>query len=459
MELHLDLAAAGGASLRARLESALRETIRSGGLTPGVRLPPSRSLCEQLGVSRGVVTDAYAQLVAEGYLIARPGAGTTVADTGSPHRVVPPATPARAAVRHDLDPFVPALAAFPRTQWRATVGRVLREAPDDRLGLPDGAGVPELRVALAAYLGRSRGVRTSWDEIVVTNGLRQGLTLLWAVLAAAGNRRVAVEQPGWRGVTETALDAGLEITPLAVDDDGLVVDRLTAHPEVGAVAVAPAHQYPTGAVLSPPRRAALLDWVRTRGGLVVEDDYDAEYRYDRDPIGALQGLAPEHVVYAGSASKSLAPGMRLGWLAVPRELVAPLADVQRRRGGMPASLHQLAMADLIERGGLDRHLRRQRRQYRRRRDALMAELARQLPELTVRGAAAGLFVVLRLPDHSDEAAVLAAARRAGLALEGVGGGRPALVIGYANLPEAGVARAVAALAASVRAVPPRIVRR
>jgi len=451
MELLLDLAAAPGSSQRARLESALRDAIRSGALTAGVRLPPSRVLCDQLGVSRGVVTDAYSQLLAEGYLTARRGAWTAVAETGHEPGAAQATTPSRTAVRHDLNPFVPALAAFPRLGWRGAVGRVLRDAPDERLGLPDGAGAGELRVALAAYLGRSRGVRTSWDEIVVTNGLRQGLTLLWAVLAAGGTRRIAVEHPGWHGVMETALDAGLEITPLAVDEDGLVVDHLASHRGVGAVAVAPAHQYPSGAVLSPPRRAALVEWARRHGGLVVEDDYDAEYRYDRDPIGALQGLAPDHVVYAGSASKSLAPGMRLGWLAVPRDLAAPLADLQRRRGGMPASLHQLAFADLVERGELDRHLRRQRRRYRCRRDALLAELARQLPDLSVEGAAAGLFVVLRLPGDSDEAAVLTAARATGVALEGMGGERPALVIGYANLPEAGVGRAVQALAASVRA--------
>ena len=450
MELHLDLAATPGSSLRARLEGALRGAIRSGTLTPGVRLPSSRVLCEQLDVSRGVVVDAYSQLVAEGYLVARRGAGTSVAAPGAPAPAAPVTAPARAPLRHDLDPFVPALSAFPRTQWRAAVGRVLRDAPDERLGLPDGAGVAELRLALASYLGRARGVRASRYEIVVTNGLRQGLTLLWAVLAAGGTRRVGVEHPGWRGVSETARDAGLAVTPLPVDEQGLVVDGLAAHPDIGAVAVAPAHQYPSGAVMSPRRRAALVEWARQRGALVVEDDYDAEYRYDRDPIGSLQGLAPDLVVYAGSASKSLAPGTRLGWLSVPRDLVAPLADLQRRRGGMPASLHQLALADLVQSGELDRHLRRQRRHYRRRRDALLGELAGQLPQLSVHGAAAGLFVVLRLPGELDEAAVLAAARAAGVALEGVGADHPALVIGYANLAESEVGRAVEALAASLR---------
>ena len=460
MELHLDLAAPPGPSLRARLEAALRDAIRGGALMPGVRLPSSRVLCAQLGVSRGVVVDAYSQLVAEGYLTARRGAGTRGAETGGGRPAAGAAAPPRVTAEHDLSPFVPALSAFPRTQWRAAVGRVLRDAPDERLGLPDGAGVPELRAALAGYLGRARGVRTSAEEIVVTNGLRQGFALLWEALAATGARRLAVEAPGWRGVTETATDAGLPITPLPVDEQGLVVERLAAHPAVDVVAVAPAHQYPSGSVLSPARRAALVEWARGHGGVVVEDDYDAEYRYDRDPIGALQGLAPDRVIYGGSASKSLAPGTRLGWLVVPRELVKPLADLQRRRGGMPASLQQLALADLIERGELDRHLRRQRRRYRRQRDALLDELGRTLPGLHVGGAAAGLFVVVRLPDDVDEAAALAACRDAGLALEGAGGEVPTLVIGYANLPEAGVGRAVQALAASLRAArgrpPPRI---
>jgi GntR family transcriptional regulator/MocR family aminotransferase len=252
-------------------------------------------------------------------------------------------------------------------------------------------------------------------------------------------------------VTETAADAGLTTARLPVDDDGLVVERLAAHPGVDVVVVAPAHQYPSGAVLSPQRRTELVAWARRTGALIVEDDYDAEYRYDRDPIGSLQGLAPDHVVYGGSASKSLAPSVRLGWLALPRELAGTLAALQLRRGGMPASLQQLALADLIERGELDRHLRRQRRSYRRQRDALLTELGRKLPEVEVRGAAAGLFVVVHLPDGVREAAVLAAARAVGLSLVGLGGEIPGLVLGYANLPEAAVASAVDALAASVRA--------
>ena len=450
MDLHLDLASAAGSSLRERVENALRDSIRGGVLAPDTRLPASRALCAQLGVSRGVVVDAYAQLVAEGYLTARHGAGTSVAATEAPRAAGPARPPLPTGIRHDLSPFVPNLAAFPRTALRAAVGRVLRDAPDARLGLPDGAGAIELRSALAAYLGRSRGVRTTPDQIVVTNGLRQALGLLWAALAATGTRLVGAEHPGWRGVSETALDAGMTVAQLPVDEHGLIVDCLAAHDGVGVVVVAPAHQYPSGAVLSPARRTQLVAWARASGGLIVEDDYDAEYRYDREPIGSLQGLAPDHVVYGGSASKSLAPGVRLGWLVLPRDLAGELAALQVRRGGMPASLQQLAMADLIAGGELDRHLRRQRRSYRRRRDALLAELARRLPEAGVHGAAAGLFLVLHLPRGVEEAAVLARARAIGLSLEGLGGDTPGLVLGYANLPEAAVASAVAALAASVR---------
>jgi GntR family transcriptional regulator/MocR family aminotransferase len=347
-----------------------------------------------------------------------------------------------------MNPFRPALSGFPRTAWSSAYTRVLRNLPDERLAYPDPAGAPELRATLAAYLGRVRGVRADPAQIVVTNGLRQGIELLWSTLAAAGVRRVAVEDPGWQGIHQTAMAAGLELVPLPVDRDGLIVEHLEQE-DVDAVAVAPAHQYPTGAVLSPTRRAALVAWAQTRDALIVEDDYDAEYRYDRQPIGSLQGLEPQRIVYGGSASKTLAPAVRLGWLALPEHLVEPIAALQRLRGGMPTPLEQLALADLIERGELDRHLRRQRRRYRRQREALLAALASQLPEVSVHGAAAGLYAVLHLPEDLSEQAVLAAARSRGIALEGLAANTPALVVGYANLTDAAVEPAVTALAASI----------
>ena len=448
MDLHLDLSEVAGGSMRARLERALREAVRSGRLTPGSRLPSTRALCAELGVSRGVVVDAYSQLAAEGYLQTHRGGGTRV--VGAAVSVGPSSaaiTPA-GVIRHDLNPYRPALDGFPRAAWLSAMTRVLRGVPDERFAYPDPAGTPELRASLAAYLGRVRGVRATPEQIVITGGTRQGVELLWSVLVAGGASRVAVEQPGWRGMSETAMDAGLLPVPLPVDEHGLVVERLR-HEEVDAVALAPAHQYPTGAVLSATRRLSLVEWARTHGALIVEDDYDAEYRYDRQPIGSLQGLAPKHVVYAGSTSKTLAPAIRLGWLVLPLGLAEMVAVRQRRRGSLPSPLNQLALSDLIERGELDRHLRRQRRRYSHRREVLLDALASKLPNARVSGAAAGLYVVVGLPDGISEQTALDAARSRGIALEGVGGASPALVLGYANLVDAAVAPAVDALAASL----------
>jgi GntR family transcriptional regulator / MocR family aminotransferase len=449
MDLHLDLAAAAGGSKRARVERALREAVRSGRLASGTRLPSTRALCAQLEVSRGVVVDAYAQLAAEGYLQTRRGGGTTVVATADSVVKHPERASIATKIRHDMNPFRPALGGFPRAVWLSALSRVLRFAPDEHLGYPDPAGMPELRATLAAYLGRVRGVRATLEQVVVTGGLRQGVELLWTVLAEGGTRRVAVEQPGWRGMSETACDAGLLTVPVPVDEHGIVVERLERE-QVEAVAVAPAHQYPTGAVLASDRRLQLVAWARARDALIVEDDYDAEYRYDRQPIGSLQGLDPERVVYGGSTSKTLAPAVRLGWLVLPPRLVGQVLERQRRRGSMPSPLHQLALADLIERGELDRHLRRLRRRYSRRRDALLEALARKLPESQVSGAAAGLYVLVGLPKGVSEQAALAAARSHAIALEGAGGSSPALVVGYANLPDAAVDHAVDALAASIR---------
>jgi GntR family transcriptional regulator/MocR family aminotransferase len=449
MDLHIDLEGIAGRSLRTRLEQALREAVRSGRLAPGTRLPATRALCAELEVSRGVVVDAYAQLAAEGYLQTRRGGGTTVAETVGSENPQPRQSEQLVLIRYDMNPFRPALSGFPRKAWSLALGRVLRRMPDEHLGYPDPRGVPELRATLAAYLGRVRGVRAEAEEILVTNGLREGIDLLWSALAADGAKRVAVEEPGWRGVRETASAHGLDVVPIAVDEEGLMVERLERE-EVDAVAVAPAHQYPTGAVLSPARRSALLAWARRHRRLVVEDDYDAEYRYDRQPIGSLQGLAPEHVVYGGSTSKTLAPAIGLGWLVLPRALASAVGASRRVRGGTPSPLQQLALSELIERGELDRHLRRQRRLYRRRRGALLTALHAELPEVTVQGAAAGLYIVLHLPTGLQERAVLSAARARGIALEGVGGNRQALVVGYANLTDAAIAPAVQALAAAVR---------
>ena len=449
MDLHLDIDGAPGRSLRARVTHALREAVCDGRLAYGTRLPSTRTLGVQLGVSRGVVVDAYAQLASEGYLRTRHGGGTTVALEVSPTKPPPPSRTKTPVIRYDMSPFRAALDGFPRTAWAAATTRVLRRVPDERLDYPDPAGTPELRSALAAYLGRARGVRADPAQIIITSGLRQGVELLWHILATQSARRVAVENPGWRGIRETATTAGLQVVSVDVDEDGLIVERLH-NEQVDAVALAPAHQYPTGAVLSPARRGELLAWAREGDGLIVEDDYDAEYRYDRRPVGSLQGLEPERVIYGGSTSKTLAPALRLGWLIVPQRLTQPLAALQHKRGGMPSSLGQLTLAEMIDHGDLDRHLHRQRRRYKHQREELLAALAAELPDVSVHGAAAGLYVVLHLPDHLDEHTVLTIARANGIALEGLDGPNPRLVIGYANLTPATIKTAVAMLATSIR---------
>jgi len=424
--------------LHAQLEAQLRGAVRSGRLAAGERLPSSRALAAQLGVSRGVVVEAYGQLAAEGYLTVMPGAAPRVAAAAvaAPERV---AAPAETALRYDLRPGTPDLALFPRAAWARAQRQALREAPDADFGYPQPAGHPRLRAALAAYLGRVRGVQTAPERIVVCGGVAEALALIARVLGAAGARRIGVEDPSHFETRGLLAHAGLEPVPIPVDDGGIDVDALAAAgPE--AVLITPAHQFPTGVVLDPGRRATLLDWARRTGALVIEDDYDAEYRYDRHPVGALQGLAPDHVAHVHSVSKTLAPALRLGWAALPTRLVAAVAEEKRLSDLGTPVLEQLTLAAFLERGELDRHLRRTRPSYRRRRDAL----TRPLAGLTIDGIAAGLHALVRLPPGCSEADVVAAAQRAGIAVDALGphvAGRarePALLLGYTRLAEAGL---------------------
>ena len=452
MDLHLVLDGSG--PLRTQLERALRDEIRARRLGPGAALPPSRGLAAELGVSRGVVVEAYEQLTAEGYLVARVGAGTRVADIGAalarPAGQPGSASAGEAPAVLDLRPGLPDLASFPRRRWAAAVADALRELPDERLSYGDARGAIELREALAAYLGRVRGVSAAPEQVVITGGVRAGLALLWGALAAAGARRVGVERPGWPGQRESVEAAGLEPVDVAVDEDGLQVGEL-AGLSLDAVCVTPANQFPSGAVLAPQRRAALADWARSAGALIVEDDYDAQYRYDRDPIGSLAGLAPDRTVHAGSVSKLLAPGVAIGWLVLPGALAGALVERKRMAEGAGSVIEQVALARLIAGGELDRHLRRTRRLYRRRRERVLAALARELPEARVTGAAAGLHVVLLLPAGGDEDAVVAAARRRGLGVQPLRGREPAVLLGYGRLGEESVDAVVRTLAEAVRA--------
>ncbi|MFL5845317.1 MAG: PLP-dependent aminotransferase family protein [Solirubrobacteraceae bacterium] len=449
--VHLDRGAPIG--IRAQIEQGLRAGIRAGRLHPGTRLPSSRELATRLEVARGVVVEAYAQLAAEGWVVSRQGSGTRVAPAASAPAADPEPWPFEHTQPHDFALGVPDLAAFPRAEWLAATRRVLRDMPDARLSHPDPRGTPVLRAALAAYLGRQRGVVTTADRMVIVNGFWQGLAVLCAALHARGVRRLAMEDPGFVYHRHVVARAGLEPVPVAVDEGGMRTDLL-ARTDAQAALVTPAHQSPTGVVLAPERRTALIAWAQEHDALIIEDDYDAEHRYDRDPVGALQGHAPEQVVYGGSASKTLAPALRLGWLALPAALTKAVATEKGFADGGSPVLEQLVLADLIERGEIDRHLRRTRAANRRRRDALAEALAEHLPQATLRGVAAGLHAQVDLPAGSDERAIVAAAAKRGVRVERLAHhrftpGPPALLLGYGALSEQGIRRGIEALAQAI----------
>jgi GntR family transcriptional regulator / MocR family aminotransferase len=454
VDIHLDRT---GSRVRAGLETALRDAVRSGRLKTGMRLPSSRSLAADLGIARNTVADAYGQLVAEGWLVARQGSGTRVAahaSAGGQHAARPgPAVDRPRPARYDLTPGQPDTAAFPRAVWLAAARRALSVAPAEALGYADPRGRPELRTALAGYLARVRGVIADPERIVICAGFTQGLGLLCRALRSGGARSLAMEAYGVQDHRRIATGNGLSVTSLPVDDDGAQVDELGRS---DAVLLTAAHQFPIGATLSPERRTRAIEWASATAGIVIEDDYDGEFRYDRQPVGALQALAPDRVVYAGTASKSLAPGVRLGWLVLPAALIGPVTEAQSLAVRSLGALDQLTLAELITSGAYDRHIRRARLAYRRRRDRLLATLAREAPTRQVTGIAAGLHALVTVSSAGEEAAIVAAAARRGMVLEGLGtfssdaGSRRAgLVIGYGTPPDHAYTGAIARLTAAL----------
>ena len=441
----------GHGPLHRQIETSIREAIRAGRLPRGSSLPPSRALAADLGVSRGVVVEAYQQLTAEGYLASRSGGYTRVAaGPAPPSAALPEERAPRPAI--DLSYGRADVSSFPRAAWLRSIRAALADAPNEVFGYLSGRGVPQLRTAMADYLNRVRGTVADPEQMVICTGYAQGVTLLMGVLAARGAKRLALEDPSSNDdALPAARAAGLDVVGIPVDGDGIRVGALRDS-GADAVILTPSHQWPTGSVLSAANRAAVIRWAAERGAVVIEDDYDAEYRYDRTPVGSVQGLAPEHVVYAGSASKTLAPGLRLGWFVLPAHLTEPMAAAKIAADRGSAALEQMALADFVTRGEFDRHLRRMRPVYRRRRDALLAALARHLPWLEPAGVSAGLHLVTWLPPHLDEAAVVAAARRAGVGLDAVGPyrisnpGPGGLIFGYATVNERAIAEGVATLA-------------
>ncbi len=462
------------AGLTSWLVEQVRAAVVDGRLPPGAALPATRVLARDLGASRGVVVEAWRRLADEGLVVSRTGSGTVVAGPAGPP-ASPPALPAPAravpvltpdgevprlpapvpeGVDLDLSPGVPDLAAFPRAAWLRAERAVLASASDADLGYGDPRGHPRLRAVLAAWLARTRGLRADADALVVVAGVAQTLALLGPVLGAGGGAvpAVAVEDPGSRGAREALAYRGVTTLPVPVDGEGLVVDALAAT-GARAVLLTPAHQFPTGVVLSPARRRAVLAWARAGGGLVVEDDYDAEHRYDRPPVPALQAGAPGSVLYTGSTSKSLAPGLRLGWAVPPPHLYAELVAARHAADLGSPVLPQLVLAELLTSGAHDRHLRRVRARQRARRDAVVGAVREWLPTARVEGVAAGLHLLLTFPGRPglDDTVLARRAREVGvqvhpLSWHRVRPGPPGLVLGYAASPPGRLTEAVTRLA-------------
>ncbi|MGH2871990.1 MAG: PLP-dependent aminotransferase family protein [Solirubrobacteraceae bacterium] len=453
-ELLLRLERDGGNPLGVQLENQLREAIRSQRLSSGELLPSSRRLAAELGVSRGLVQECYAQLLAEGFLTARGGSGTYVARRAAPASSFPveAAPPRGFQLAIDFRPGWPDPSSFPRRDWLWALREATRTAPDTAFGYGDPRGALELREILGGYLRRVRGVVADPEQIVICAGYAQGLNLVLRALGQHKIRTIAVEDPGHASDRAAAERWGLRAIPVAVDEDGLDVQELERS-DARAVLLTPAHQSPSGVVLSPERRRAIAAWATAEEAIVIEDDYYSEFRYDRNPVGALQGLAPGEVALIGTVSKSLAPGLRIGWIHCPSSLhEAVVAEKAQDDRGSP-TLDQLALAHLMRSGRFDRHLRQMRATYRNRRGALVAALAAHAPAVELRGLAAGIHAVAVLPPTADERAIALAAAERSVGLYPMSNYEsrpsdrpPQLVLGFGSLTDAAIARGIAAIA-------------
>jgi GntR family transcriptional regulator/MocR family aminotransferase len=436
-------------TLARQIEDQLRDACRSGLLASGTGLPSTRTLAEDLGVSRGVVSRAYEQLAAEGYIDLRQGANPTVRETRAPARSPAPSSP---KCQFDLRPHLPDLSSFPRNAWLRAQARALMAAPAQELGYLDSRGLEGLRVELAAYLGRARGVFADADQIVVTAGTTHALSMIARALLRDGIREMGFENPSHSLQHLVAQRAGLQPVGLPLDGHGLVVDGLVDS-DLHVVVVGPAHQFPTGVAMSSERRKALVAWAKATDALIVEDEYDAEFRYDKQPIAALHALAPKQTIHLGSTSKTLAPGLRLGWAVLPHHLVGAVTMELGTSLLHTSGFEQLAFADFLSRGEFDRHLRKMRRLYRQRRDTLVGTLRAALPDLPIRGISAGLHLVLEITEPGLAVEARDVARARGFAIDAISDhvlpgydGADGLLVGYGAIAEPAIPEAVTALA-------------
>lgn len=459
-DIRLRLGVAPDRGLSSWIHDGLRDAVLSGSVRSGSALPSGRALAEDLGVARGTVTAALDQLVAEGLLLSAPRSRLVIAAPPGPMVASVAATSRRAPT----SPGTPDPTLFPRSGWLSAMREGLSGLGSEELGYPDPQGLPTLRTAIAAHLHRSRGVRTEPDHVVVVAGVAQGLALAARILGPGG--RIAVEDPASPGGLAMLRDLGLELQPVPVDDRGLRVDRID--PDVAAVMVTPAHQYPLGVPMAPERRRDLVEWAGAAGSggacgdrWILEDDYDAELRYDRLPVPALQSLEPDRVLLAGSVSKTLSPALRLGWLVAPPRLIGELVDGKRSADLGCSVPEQATLATFLDSGAYGRHTRRVRVIYRRRRQLLADALARELPTVPVFGVAAGLHLAVGLKDPEQETQVLE--RHAeltagpGIALAPVQpmsigsgpAGRSGVVVGTARMTPLSVAALISALRESL----------
>jgi GntR family transcriptional regulator/MocR family aminotransferase len=459
LDLFLQLVPASRRRQRAGIEEGLREAIRSGRLPRGSLLPPTRALAHDLGVSRGTVLEVYSQLAAEGWIVGRQGSSTVVAFNAEPLgattsiRFSPPAR-----MRFDLRPGRPDASSFPRMDWLRALRRAFASAPNEAFGYGSPQGLLVLRSELAGYLGRARGLSCGSDDLLVTAGFTQGLGLVARSLGD-GRKTIVMEEPSMPLHRSIARAAGHQITSIPVDADGLRVDELEALSDVAMVVLTPHRQHPSGAILSAARRSRLLAWARDKQAIILEDDYDGEFRYDRRPIGSLQALDPNVVVYAGTASKTLAPGVRLGWLVLPRNVRDAVIHQKELADWHTGALEQLAFAEMLRTAAYDRHIRKMRVLYRRRRDSIIDALRQGITGVQVAGIDAGLNLLIPVADQQVERAAVVAAHTAGIGLDGLttggyyeGSGVAGILIGYGAAPQHSFRAAVEVLVAALRPV-------